>query len=125
MALISLVKASKDFGVRCLFKDLDLYISKNERLGLIGPNGSGKSTLLKIIAGEEALLTGDRQCSASIRISLVNQEDHLDKERTVLEEVLKGCEKKRELLLRFNELTKELEINPQQMEASVGENAWP
>ena len=114
MALISLTKASKDFGVRTLFKDLDLFISKNERLGLIGPNGSGKSTLLKIIAGEEALLTGDRQCSSSIRISLVNQEDHLDKERTVLEEVLKGCGKKRELLLRFNELTKELEINPQQ-----------
>ena len=114
MALISLTKASKDFGVRTLFKDLDLFISKNERLGLIGPNGSGKSTLLKIIAGEEALLTGDRQCSSSIRISLVNQEDHLDKERTVLEEVLKGCGKKRELLLRFNELTKELEINPKQ-----------
>ena len=114
MALISLTKASKDFGVRTLFTDLDLFISKNERLGLIGPNGSGKSTLLKIIAGEEALLTGDRQCSSSIRISLVNQEDHLDKERTVLEEVLKGCGKKRELLLRFNELTKELEINPQQ-----------
>ena len=114
MALITLTKASKDFGVRTLFKDLNLFISKNERLGLIGPNGSGKSTLLKIIAGEEALLTGDRQCSSSIRISLVNQEDHLDKERTVLEEVLKGCGKKRELLLRFNELTKELEINPQQ-----------
>ncbi len=114
MALISLRKASKDFGVRTLFKDLDLFISKNERLGLIGPNGSGKSTLLKIIAGEETLLTGDRQCSSSIRISLVNQEDHLDKERTVLEEVLKGCGKKRELLLRFNELTKELEINHQQ-----------
>ena len=50
MALISLTKASKDYGVRTLFKDLDLYISKNERLGLIGPNGSGKSTLLHIIA---------------------------------------------------------------------------
>ncbi len=114
MALISLRKASKDFGVRNLFKDLDLFISKNERLGLIGPNGSGKSTLLKIIAGEETLLTGDRQCSSSIHISLVNQEDHLDKERTVLEEVLKGCGKKRELLLRFNQLSKELEISPQQ-----------
>ncbi len=134
MALISLTKASKDFGVRTLFKDLDLFISKNERLGLIGPNGSGKSTLLKVIAGEEALLTGDRQCSSSIRISLVNQEDHLDKERTVLEEVLKGCGKKRELLLRFNELTKELEINPKQSsllkqlgqlsEQIDGANAW-
>ncbi len=114
MVLISLTRASKDFGVRTLFKDLDLYISKNERLGLIGPNGSGKSTLLKIIAGEEPLLTGERTCSSSIRIALVGQEDRLDKEKTILEEVLKGCGKKRDLLLRFNELTKELERNPQQ-----------
>ena len=113
MALISLVKASKDFGVKPLFKDLDLYISKNERLGLIGPNGSGKSTLLKIIAGREALLTGERKCSSSIRVALVDQEDRLDKEKTVLEEVLKGCGEKRDLLLRFNELTKDLELNPQ------------
>ncbi len=112
MALISLLKASKDFGTRILFKELDLYIKQDERLGLIGPNGSGKSTLLKIIAGREPLISGERECSSSIRISLVCQTVDLDKEKTVLEEVLKSCGRKRDLLLRFNQLTKELERNP-------------
>ena len=34
--LISLVNASKDFGIKNLFKNLDLHINKKERLGLIG-----------------------------------------------------------------------------------------
>jgi len=40
--LISLVNASTDFGIKNLFKNLDLHINKKERLGLIGTNGSGK-----------------------------------------------------------------------------------
>src|SRR6478609_1705803 len=35
-----------------LFEDLNLSISKQNKIALIGNNGSGKSTLLKIIAGE-------------------------------------------------------------------------
>ena len=42
MSLISLVGASKDYGIRTLFSELDLHIGEGERLGLIGPNGAGK-----------------------------------------------------------------------------------
>ncbi len=112
MALISLRNASKDFGLRTLFKNLDLYINENERLGLIGPNGSGKSTLLKVIAGIEPLESGKRMCSSSIRISLVGQENTLNKNKTILEEVLKGCGEKRELLLRFKKLTQQIAAYP-------------
>ena len=37
MSLISLVDASKDFGIRTLFADLTLHIREGDRLGLIGP----------------------------------------------------------------------------------------
>ena len=60
--LISLVNASTDFGIKNLFKNLDLHINKKERLGLIGPNGSGKSTLLRVLAGLEPLMEGERKC---------------------------------------------------------------
>ena len=41
MSLISLVDASKDFGIRTLFADLTLHIREGDRLGLIGPMGQG------------------------------------------------------------------------------------
>ena len=66
--LISLVNASTDFGIKTLFKNLDLHINKKERLGLIGPNGSGKSTLLRALAGVEPLIEGKRRCLSSLRI---------------------------------------------------------
>ena len=68
MSLISLVDASKDFGIRSLFENLTLHVREGDRLGLIGPNGAGKSTLLKVLAGVEPLGSGERRCSARLRV---------------------------------------------------------
>ena len=112
MSLISLVDASKDFGIRTLFADLTLHIREGDRLGLIGPNGSGKSTLLKVLAGEEPLGGGERRCSSRLRVELVGQESSVDPDLTVLEQVLAGCGEKRDLLLRFSELSEAVADNP-------------
>ncbi len=113
MSLISLVNASKDFGIKSLFKNLNLHINKGERLGLIGPNGSGKSTLLKVLAGLEPLLEGKREALSSLRISFVGQERTYESEKTILEEVLDGCGEKRKLLLDFTCLSREIALKPQ------------
>ncbi|MDC0310315.1 ABC-F family ATP-binding cassette domain-containing protein [bacterium] len=105
MSLISLVGASKDFGIRTLFADLNLHIGDKERLGLIGPNGAGKSTLLKVLAGSEPLGNGERRCSSRLRVELVGQDSRITPGLTVLEQVLEGCGAKRDLLLRFNALS--------------------
>ena len=112
MNLISLIGASKDFGIRSLFQHLTLHIQKSERLGLIGPNGADKSTLLKILAGLEPLGEGERRCSPRLRIELVSQESSLKNNRAVIEEVLANCGEKRELLLRFNQLSDEIAQAP-------------
>ena len=112
MSLISLVDASKDFGIRTLFADLTLHIREGDRLGLIGPNGSGKSTLLKVLAGEEPLGGGERRCSSRLKVELVGQESSVDPGLTVLEQVLAGCGEKRDLLLRFSELSEAVADNP-------------
>ena len=97
MNLISLIGASKDFGIRSLFKDLTLHIKKGERLGLIGPNGAGKSTLLKVLTGIEPLETGERRCSSRLKVELVSQDSAIKNNRTIIEEVLANCGEKREL----------------------------
>ncbi len=110
--LISLVNASRDFGIKNLFKNLDLHINKRERLGLIGPNGSGKSTLLRVLAGVEPLMEGERRCLSPLRISLVGQEITYESEKSILEEVLEGCGEKRELLINFSKLSREIAQHP-------------
>ncbi|MFL0747949.1 MAG: ABC-F family ATP-binding cassette domain-containing protein [Prochlorococcus sp.] len=112
MSLISLIEASKDFGINTLFAELTLHINEGERLGLIGPNGAGKSTLLKVLAGVEPLGEGVRRCSPRLRVELVGQESTVEPGHTVLQEVLAKCGEKRELLLRFNELSNSVAHEP-------------
>tara|TARA_B110000008_G_scaffold273583_1_gene308107 strand:+ start:590 stop:2485 length:1896 start_codon:yes stop_codon:yes gene_type:complete len=113
VSLISLVGASKDFGIRTLFADLNLHIGDKERLGLIGPNGAGKSTLLKVLAGSEPLGNGERRCSPRLRVELVGQDSRITPGLTVLEQVLEGCGAKRDLLLRFNALSDAVAAAPE------------
>ncbi len=112
MNLISLICGCKDYGLNSIFKDLTCHIKRGERLGLIGPNGTGKSTLLKILAGVEPLVSGERKCSPRTNIELVSQDSFRNNNHTVIEEVLSNCGEKRELLLRFNQLSKEIARNP-------------
>jgi len=120
VSLISLVDASKDFGIRTLFEGLTLHVREGDRLGLIGPNGAGKSTLLKVLAGVEPLGSGERRCSARLRVELVGQDSRVDPGLTVLEQVLAGCGAKRDLLLRFSEVSEAVAQRPDDM-ALMGE----
>ena len=40
-------------GPRVVLDNINLRLSKGEKLGVIGPNGSGKSTLIRLIGGGE------------------------------------------------------------------------
>ncbi len=112
MSLINITGARKDFGIKTLFKDLNLQIKSKDRLGLIGPNGAGKSTLLKVLAGTETLEEGTRFCPQRLHIEHVDQESSLVRGHTVLQEVLAGCGDKRKLLIRFQELSESIARKP-------------
>lgn len=112
MTLIRLEGASKDFGLRTLFRDLDLTVAAGDRLGLIGPNGAGKSTLLRILAGVEPLQQGRRQCQARLEVVLLDQEPAFDPAATVLEHVFQGGGERMELLRDYERLSVALSADP-------------
>ena len=58
--MIQLTGASKRFGPKILFEELDWLVTPNERTGLVGANGTGKSTLLKVLAGLDGLDGGTK-----------------------------------------------------------------
>ncbi|MBU1667187.1 ATP-binding cassette domain-containing protein [bacterium] len=74
--MIQLTNISKSFGGQTLFKDLNLKMTSNQKIGLIGRNGSGKSTLFKIILGEESYDEGDVTVPKNYKIGTLRQ--HLE-----------------------------------------------
>ena len=56
-----------------LFTDLNLTISKGDRVGLVAANGRGKSTLMGCIAGTFEHTTGDITRARGLRVGCVEQ----------------------------------------------------
>jgi ATP-binding cassette subfamily F protein 3 len=71
--MIQLTNLSKSFGGQTLFKNLNLKMNTNQKIGLIGRNGSGKSTLFKIILGEESYDSGDVSIPKNYKIGTLKQ----------------------------------------------------
>ena len=73
MDLLRLSSAGLQYGTQVLLDNVDLSISRGQRLGLLGRNGEGKSTLLKVLAGAQALDSGERWLRPGTRIASLNQ----------------------------------------------------
>jgi len=79
----------KKFDERVLFKNLDLHISRGDRIGILGPNGCGKSTLLKIIAGQVIADWGRVQIGHNVDLGFYDQElSGVSDHNTVLAEMM-------------------------------------
>ena len=79
---------SKSFGDHLVFHDLNAFVYKNDKIGLIGPNGVGKSTLFKIIAKEIQETYGEVKIGSNVDIAFFYQElDNLSLDKTVMDEI--------------------------------------
>ena len=84
---------TKAFSGRTVVKDLDLIVSRGDRLGLIGPNGAGKTTLLKLILGTLAPDTGRVRLGVNLQVAYFDQmREALDPEKTVAETISPGSD---------------------------------
>lgn len=66
MYSIEFKKVSKKYADKNIIQDLDLDIIKGERLVLLGPSGCGKTTTLRMIAGLEAISSGELQIDGRV-----------------------------------------------------------
>ncbi len=91
MILLSAEKITKSYSEKQLLKDITLYLSEGDKVGLIGIDGTGKSTLLKIVAGFELPDSGTISKAAEVRIGYLPQNPVYGEKLTVLEQVFKGA----------------------------------
>ena len=68
---------------RQILKNIYLSFFYGAKIGIIGLNGSGKSTLLKIIAGLDKSYQGNVVFSPGYRVGYLEQDPHLDPDKTV------------------------------------------
>ena len=92
MNYLTLENVTKSFGEKVLFQNVNLQISKGDKIALVAKNGSGKTTLLRVIAGEEA---GEGElCKIlqrkDIRVGYLNQEPDFFDDWTVTQSVFES-----------------------------------
>src|SRR6478609_5412066 len=76
MAEVTLTKLNKYFDTTHVVKDVDLSIRDKEFMVFVGPSGCGKTTTLRMIAGLEAVSSGDIR----IENTVVNQVPPMDRD---------------------------------------------
>ena len=92
MQYLLLENINKSFGEKVLFDDINLSITKGDKIALIAKNGSGKTTLLKVIAGTEGI-EGENakiQIAKGIEIAYLEQEPYFHSDASVLDAVLES-----------------------------------
>ena len=77
-----------------MVKDLDLIISRGDRLGIIGPNGAGKTTLLQAHPRHARAGRGDGapRHATSGAAYFDQMREALDPEKTVAETIAPGSD---------------------------------
>jgi|TARA_R100001377_G_scaffold77121_1_gene54262 ATP-binding cassette subfamily F protein uup len=79
------------FGDKVVIENLNLLITRNDRLALIGANGTGKSTLIKLIMEKQAATSGKMRSGVNLDIAYFDQHrEALDLNQTVQEIVGEG-----------------------------------
>lgn len=95
---------NKSYGAKKILENVNLSFYPDAKIGILGPNGAGKSTVLRIIAGQDKEYTGEAWLADGATVGYLEQEPHLDPNKTAFENVMEGVADKQAVLDRYNEL---------------------
>ena len=87
-----------------VLKNIYLSFYYGAKIGIIGLNGSGKSSLLKIIAGIDKQYQGEIVSDKGFSVGYLEQEPHLDDNKTVKEIVQEGVQDIIDTLAEFEKI---------------------
>jgi len=106
--IFSMVGVSKAFSPqKKVLNNIYLSFFYGAKIGIIGLNGSGKSTLLKIIAGIEKTFDGEVVFSPGYSVGFLEQEPHLDPNKTVKEIVQEGVQEVVDMLAEYERINEQ------------------
>lgn len=96
--VLDIKSLSKNYGGKPIFKNLEVLLSRGEKIALLGPNGVGKSTLVKCITNDIAF-DGEIEHGHNVSIGYFAQDsaEKLDPEATVfktIDDIAKGEKRK-------------------------------
>jgi ATPase subunit of ABC transporter with duplicated ATPase domains len=102
--IYSMIGVSKIYEKKPVLKDIYLSYFYGAKIGVIGLNGSGKSSLLKILAGVDTEFLGKTILSPGYTVGYLEQEPHLDDNKTVRQIVEQGVQSIMDLIHEYNEI---------------------
>jgi energy-dependent translational throttle protein EttA len=102
--IYSMIGVSKFYNNKPVLKDIYLSYFYGAKIGVIGLNGSGKSTLLRILAGVDKNINGETVIAPGFTIGYLEQEPHLDDNKSVKEIVEQGVQPIIDLLKEYDKI---------------------
>ncbi|NOT56068.1 MAG: ABC-F family ATP-binding cassette domain-containing protein [Deltaproteobacteria bacterium] len=110
--MLQLINLSLSFGGQDLFRNLNWYLRKGDRVGLVGPNGAGKTTLFRLITGQVEPDTGAIQRGREVTIGYLPQEGIEVAGRSLFAEVRAALPQLAEIQRELTVIHDALEQNP-------------
>ncbi len=108
MPLLMLQEAHLAFGDRPLLDLVNLSLENGDRLGVIGRNGAGKSSMLKVLAGTQALDSGQRIVQKDVQMVYVPQESVFADGETICSVLTAGVAEVAALVERYYAVSHDL-----------------
>src|SRR5829696_4143039 len=92
MGVVLASDLAKDMAGEPLLRGVSFKLERRDRLTLSGRNGSGKTTLLRMLFGESGIDGGELVFAKDVKVALHDQRPPRDRDLTLRDYVLSGCQ---------------------------------